>query len=47
MIDEENKALERLSLLASKAKIDGLGLEGTISSQRLRGFDTAVRMMKE
>ena len=27
--------------------IDGLGLEGTISSQRLRGFDTAVRMMKE
>ena len=27
--------------------IDGLGLEGTISSQRLRGFDTAVRMMKQ
>ena len=27
--------------------IDGFGLEGTISSQRLRGFDTAVRMMKE
>ena len=27
--------------------IDGLGLEGHISSQRLRGFDTAVRMMKQ
>ena len=27
--------------------IDGLGLEGTISSQRLIGFATAVRMMKE
>ena len=27
--------------------IDGFGLEGHISSQRLRGFDTAVRMMKE
>ena len=27
MIDEENKALERLSLLASKAKINGLGLD--------------------
>ena len=26
--------------------IDGLGLDGTISSQRLRGFDTAVKMMK-
>ena len=26
--------------------IDGLGLEGTISSQRLRGFAEAVRMMK-
>ena len=26
--------------------IDGLGLEGTISSQRLRGFTEAVRMMK-
>ena len=27
--------------------IDGLGLEGTISSQRLRGFAEAVRLMKE
>ena len=27
--------------------IDGLGLEGHISSQRLRGFTEAVRMMKE
>jgi len=27
--------------------IDGLGLEGTISSQRLRGFGEAIRMMKE
>ena len=27
--------------------IDGLGLDGTISSQRLRGFAEAVRMMKE
>ena len=27
--------------------IDGFGLEGTISSQRLRGFATAVRMMKQ
>ena len=27
--------------------IDGLGLEGTISSQRLRGFDTAIKMMKQ
>ena len=27
--------------------IDGLGLDGTISSQRLRGFDTAVKMMKQ
>tara|TARA_B100000029_G_scaffold172613_1_gene168968 strand:- start:711 stop:1103 length:393 start_codon:yes stop_codon:yes gene_type:complete len=27
--------------------IDGLGLEGTISSQRLRGFAEAIRMMKE
>ena len=27
--------------------IDGFGLEGTISSQRLRGFDTAVKMMKQ
>ena len=26
--------------------IDGLGLDGHISSQRLRGFDTAVKMMK-
>ena len=26
--------------------IDGFGLEGTISSQRLRGFAEAVRMMK-
>ena len=26
--------------------IDGLGLEGHISSQRLRGFKEAVRMMK-
>jgi len=26
--------------------IDGLGLKGTISSQRLRGFAEAVRMMK-
>ena len=26
--------------------IDGLGLEGTISSQRLRGFAEAIRMMK-
>ena len=26
--------------------IDGLGLEGTISSQRLRGFTEAIRMMK-
>jgi sulfur transfer protein SufE len=27
--------------------IDGFGLEGHISSQRLRGFDTAVKMMKQ
>jgi len=27
--------------------IDGFGLEGTISSQRLRGFAEAVRMMKD
>ena len=27
--------------------IDGLGLGGTISSQRLRGFAEAVKMMKE
>ena len=27
--------------------IDGFGLEGTISSQRLRGFAEAVRLMKE
>ena len=27
--------------------IDGLGLEGHISSQRLRGFVEAIRMMKE
>ena len=27
--------------------IDGFGLEGHISSQRLRGFDTAVRMMNQ
>ena len=27
--------------------IDGLGLDGHISSQRLRGFAEAVRMMKE
>ena len=27
--------------------IDGLGLEGTISSQRLRGFAEAIKMMKE
>ena len=27
--------------------IDGFGLDGHISSQRLRGFDTAVRMMKQ
>ena len=27
--------------------IDGLGLDGTISSQRLRGFAEAVRMMKQ
>ena len=27
--------------------IDGLGLDGHISSQRLRGFDTAVKMMKQ
>ena len=27
--------------------IDGFGLEGTISSQRLRGFAEAIRMMKE
>ena len=27
--------------------IDGLGLEGHISSQRLKGFKEAVRMMKE
>ena len=27
--------------------IDGLGLEGHISSQRLRGFAEAVRIMKE
>ena len=27
--------------------IDNFGLEGTISSQRLRGFAEAVRMMKE
>ena len=26
--------------------IDDLGLQGTISSQRLRGFDEAIRMMK-
>ena len=26
--------------------IDGLGLQGTISSQRLRGFAEAIRMMK-
>jgi sulfur transfer protein SufE len=26
--------------------IDGLGLDGTITSQRLRGFAEAVRMMK-
>ena len=26
--------------------IDGFGLDGHISSQRLRGFDTAVKMMK-
>ena len=26
--------------------IDGFGLEGTITSQRLRGFAEAVRMMK-
>jgi sulfur transfer protein SufE len=27
--------------------IDGFGLEGTITSQRLRGFAEAVKMMKE
>ena len=27
--------------------IDGFGLEGTISSQRLKGFAEAIRMMKE
>ena len=27
--------------------IDGFGLEGTITSQRLRGFAEAVRMMKQ
>ena len=27
--------------------IDDLGLQGTISSQRLRGFGEAIRMMKE
>ena len=27
--------------------IDGLGLEGTISSQRLKGFAEAIRKMKE
>ena len=27
--------------------IDGLGLEGTISSQRLKGFAEAIRMMKD
>ena len=27
--------------------IDGFGLEGTISSQRLKGFVEAIRMMKE
>jgi cysteine desulfuration protein SufE len=27
--------------------IDGLGLDGNISSQRLRGFAEAVRMMKQ
>ena len=27
--------------------IDGFGLEGTITSQRLRGFTEAIRMMKE
>ena len=27
--------------------IDGFGLDGHISSQRLRGFDTAVKMMKQ
>ena len=27
--------------------IDGLGLEGTISSQRLKGVAEAIRMMKE
>jgi len=27
--------------------IDGFGLEGTISSQRLRGFAEAVKMMKQ
>ena len=26
--------------------IDGLGLQGTISSQRLKGFTEAIRMMK-
>jgi cysteine desulfuration protein SufE len=27
--------------------IDDLGLQGTISSQRLRGFATAIQMMKQ
>ena len=27
--------------------IDDMGLQGTISSQRLRGFATAVRMMQQ
>ena len=27
--------------------IDDLGLQGTISSQRLRGFSTAIKMMKQ
>ena len=27
--------------------IDGFGLEGHISTQRLRGFDSAVKMMKQ
>ena len=36
-----------IDLYEGQDLIDGLGLEGTISSQRLRGFDTAVRMMKQ
>jgi hypothetical protein len=32
MIDEENKALERLSLLASKAKINGLDIDKIVET---------------